>query len=503
MKRSVLRYAIVALAALGLTNCARPPLASVSGSQRAAIEARLLQDITVLASDEFGGRKPGTPGEQLTTEFIIRELQAAGFASGTNDPGSEWRAPVPLIATTPESFSFTFSSERLKPVPEQENASAFAFTTGRRMLLDSTEMVFVGTLADAVSEESVAGKIAVMLSEPGVSPARRETLFAKRPAAIITVVEDEAAILNTREAFRSERFLLASEETQRLSAFVTQNYLASKLGERAWADLKDAASKDDFAPRLLDLKASIETSSTRRELTSANVIGMLPGTKPGAGAVLLLGHWDHLGTCGPEGDDDRICNGAVDNASGIAMMLELARRLAASGPHERDIYVLATSAEESGLLGAKAFLENPPLPLDTIVAAFNFDTVAIAPTGTKVGFVGEGETALDQIVKQVLADTRRELGDREFARSFLQRQDGWALLQKGVPAVMITSAFSSQAALGSFLEREYHRASDDVAGIVLGGAVDDLLLHQELVRRVANTALYPGPAEPEATAGGG
>ena len=100
-----------------------------------------------------------------------------------------------------------------------------------------------------------------------------------------------------------------------------------------------------------------------------------------------MSHWDHLGVCREDGELDRICNGAVDNASGMALVIELARRLAADGPFDRDIYVLGTTSEELGLLGAKAFVEAPSVPLDSIIAGFNFDTVAIAHNGQKLGFL--------------------------------------------------------------------------------------------------------------------
>src|SRR3546814_18767764 len=109
------------------------------------------------------------------------------------------------------------------------------------------------------------------------------------------------------------------------------------------------------------------------------------------------------------------------------------------------LYVLATSAEEWGLLGAKAFAENPPLPLESVVAAFNFDSVALAARGAPVGFVGEGKTPLDAVILDAIAGSRREVGDRELADPFIQRQDGWGLLQRGVPAVVLSSALGSRA----------------------------------------------------------
>ena len=174
-------------------------------------------------------------------------------------------------------------------------------------------------------------------------------------------------------------------------------------------------------------------------------------------------------------------------------MLELARRLSATGPHDRDIYFLATSAEESGLLGARSFVEAPPVPLDTIVAAFNFDTVAVAPAGSPIGFIGEGRTPLDGIVRDVLDAARRDLGDQELAAQFVRRQDGWVLLDEGVPAVLLSTTFGSEEVLTRYLSGDYHRPSDEVGIIELGGAIDDLLLHEELIRRVANTSLYSAP----------
>ncbi len=448
-----------------------------------------MRDISVLASDEFGGRRPGTLGEERTLAFITESLQRSGYVSGTNDPGNAWRAPIELIATAPATSRLAFKrGSRSIEVPEEQ---ATAYASSRRTLIEEAEMVFVGKLSDTVTDEDVTGKVIVMLGEPGVSPDRRRTLFEKNPAAIITVVENEDAIANTRQAFGRERLLLASDEVSNLSAFTTQSALADALRPEVWEDLLQQAEEDNFVPQPLDVTASLEATSIRREFTSYNVIGLLPGQVPQSGAVLLLAHWDHFGECGEEAAEDRICNGAVDNASGIAVMLELARRLAGNGPHDRDIYVLATSAEEAGLLGARAFVADPAMPLDSIVAAFNFDTVAVAPVGSPVGFIGEGRTPLDNLVLETMAQGERELGNREYAESFVRRQDGWALLEEGVPAVMLSTAFSSEIVLGPYLSSDYHRATDEIDKVELGGAIDDLLLHEELVRRVADTSLYP------------
>lgn len=489
MKGNGVKMGLIAAALLALAGCARAPLAAVPAEERAAIEASLLRDISVLSSDEFGGRLPGTLGEERTLAFITERFQAAGLSSGTNDPGSAWRAPVRLVSTQPATSRLAL--KRGRRLFELTPETGAAFTSLRRALIEDAEMVFVGDLSKEVREEDVTGRVVVMLGEPGVSPDRRRILFEKNPAAIITVVENSQAVADASQAFDRERFLLARDEEQTLTAFVAEEVFAEAVRPAVWDDLLQQSETDSFIPQALDITASIEANSIRREFTSYNVIGRLAGSVPNSGAVLLLAHWDHLGECGEEGAEDLICNGAVDNASGIAVLIELARRLAANGPHERDIYFLATSAEESGLLGARAFIDDPALPLDTIVAAFNFDTVAVAPSGSPVGFIGEGRTPLDSLVREVMAEAERELGNREFAERFVQRQDGWALLEEGVPAVMLSTAFSSEIVLGPYLSRDYHRASDEIGDIELGGAIDDLLLHQELVARAASTAAFP------------
>lgn len=484
----MMRFICVLLASAVLAACGAKPIASASVAERELIASAMMRDIGELSSDEYGGRKPGTLGGEKTIAYLTQRMAQSGLASGTNDPGSEWRAPVSLVSTRPFTSVVALRIGRRTIVFEEE-ASA-AFTSRRRALVERAEAVFVGNLGKAVPDALVAGKVIIMLGNSSQSPQKRAELFAKAPAAILTVVQNNAEIAGLKTAFGNERIVLASEETLALSAYVTDQAMVRALGAKNWQKLTEAAGKDDFEPRNLKALATIEATSDHREFTSYNVVGKLAGAKPESGAVLMLAHWDHLGECGAGDAADQICNGAVDNASGLAVMLEVTRRLAASGPHDRDIYVLATSAEEAGLLGAQAFVLAPPMPLDTIVAAFNFDTSAVAPAGSPVGFVGDGLTAIDAEVKAILAEAGRELGDSDFASTFVQRQDGWAFINKGVPAVFLSTAFGSEAVLGPFLDSDYHMPSDEAGTLELGGAVDDVLLHEELVRRFANTKTY-------------
>jgi len=491
------RLLITLLAGLLLAACARAPLGSLPASERAAIAERLSADIAMLASEDFGGRKPGTPGEEKTLAFLEQRFGEAGLLSGTGDPGSYWRMPVDLVSATPQSGKLSLARGRTAlVVPDEEHA---VFTRRRRALAaggpaTGVPVVFVGHGDRPVAPETVAGAVVVLIGGPGPDPARLAEPFLARATAVLTVVPDAAAIAAVRAAKRGESVQLASEEIDALNAYVTDGALARVLGEANWQRLKQRGEEPDFTPIEIQLAISLEATAERREFTSSNLVGMIPGTQRGSGAVLLLAHWDHLGECGPPDAADRICNGAVDNASGLAVMLEVARRLKAGPPLARDVYVLATSAEEAGLLGARAFVKQPPVPLSSIVAAFNLDMLALAPAGAPVGFIGEGRTPLDAVILAEIARSGRTTGDKALAESFLRRQDGWVLLDHGVPTVLLSSAFGSRDVLRPFLDSAYHRPADEPGAVVLGGAIDDLLLHEALVRVVADPLRYPPPA---------
>lgn len=488
---------LAVLASLWLAACTPAPSALGPDPQREDIAARMMADIEVLASDAFAGRKPGTPGGQATYEYLEQRMGEVGLVSGTNDPGSYWRMPVDLVETRPQTGALMLGKGQGRAAVALSERDAAVFTHRRRALAaggpgTGVPVVFVGYGDGSVLGDEMAGAVALMLADPGRDTARRDALFRQRATAVVTVLPDTAAIAAVRAREQGGKLELASDERDTLSAYITDAALGRVIGPRRWEMWKREAKKSDFAPLELNLALSIEATAERREFSSQNIIGMIPGKVPGSGAVLLLGHWDHLGECAPPDAADLICNGAADNASGLAMMLELARRLKAGPLSERDIYVLATSAEEGGLLGARAFVKTPPVPLSSIVAALNFDMMAVAPEGSPVGIVGRGQNpALDSVLLDALERSGRVVGDQSLADSFLQRQDGWALLQAGVPTVLLSSTYGSRAILEPFLASRYHRPNDEAGALELGGAVDDLLLHEALIRELADPARFP------------
>ena len=492
LRASGARTAFAILLALLVSACASVGEGQLSRKQYAQLEAGLRSHITTLASDEFEGRRPGTRGETLTLDYLRNEFTRIGFESGTNDPGHPWLAPVTLVTSKPRDQHVTMVVGRRKV--ELPNDQMLFYSDSRLQRVEGAEIVFAGTSSSNLSEAEVKGRV-VLLQWSEDDPAAERRLFDMGATALVNVVDDPRVLDLVRVRNERERYTLVGEEDGTIHAYATEDAIEAGLGKSVWDGLRAAAEGANFGPQVLKARINIETNSQVRELRTNNFIAKLPGRVPNSGAILLMGHWDHLGICRGEGEADRICNGAVDNASGIAVLIELSRRLAATGPYDRDIYVLGTTSEELGLLGAKAFVESPSIPLDSIIAAFNFDTVAIAPNGVTVGYIGQGQTSLDPVVISTLHRLKRKLAPKELADRFSRRQDGWVLLNRDVPAITLSNMMADEGILNEFMNSTYHRPNDDARNLVLGGAIDDLLLHEVLVKRLASVKDYPGPGE--------
>lgn len=484
------RRTLAILLAMLAASCAPAPIGGPPADRLATIEAELEADIAVLASDAFEGRRPGTPGEAKTLRYLAQAWQAAGLESGTNDPANPWFAPVALQLNTPDRSEARFYRGRRElPVPA---GSVRLYTSGRRSLLERSPVVFVGRAGEALEQSELAGRIALMLWDHPRRIEQHEALLDKGAAAVLAIVPDAGELRELADRRAKGSYRLADEEDgARLDGLVSADGARALLGAERFASLSRAAGLPGFRPQPLAVEARLEATSLQADVRTHNLVARLPGRRPETGAVLLLAHWDHFGYCAEGEEPLAICNGAVDNASGLALLSAVARRLPAAG-FDRDVYFLATTAEEWGLLGARAFARDPAIPLDSIVAAFNVDTVAIAPRGGPVAVVGHGLTDLDDDIARVLAASGRAAGDHDYANRYLRRQDGWALLQHDVPTVAVSAAFADHPALETFMRERYHRAADVADGsIVLGGAAEDVLLHLALVEHFASAASYP------------
>jgi hypothetical protein len=468
-------------------------------------EEALRRHVEILASDEFEGRAPGTAGEEKTVAYISRELAALGLAPA-GESGS-WYQPVAFVTRRSTDQAAEFRGRgRIRLGPRE----LFLVGRGAAERVARAPVVFAGHGAvmpghgiDQLAGADLRGAIVLILFQgpdlPGFpSYGERARAAAERGAAAVLGIFSEHLPWPMVEEFHADGPPRLEPAAMAPIEGAISQAAAGRLARAAGtslAALLNAESGPAFRARRLALAATMEVKTEVRRIVSRNVVGRLAGTGATGEAVLFLGHWDHLGLCRAEGAADRICNGAVDNASGIAVLLEIARALAAGPPPKRDILFLATTAEELGLFGAERFAAAPPVPLDRIVAAINLDTVAIAPRGRPVAVIGRGLAPLDRLIAETAAGQGRALdGDGE-ADSFIDRQDGWALTRAGVPAAMVGGSFSDMADLNAFLGGRYHGPDDEAGpGLELGGAAEDADLLIALARKLADPALYQRPA---------
>jgi Zn-dependent M28 family amino/carboxypeptidase len=468
-------------------------------------QADLLRHIQVLASDEYQGRRPGTEGETRTTAYIVEQLRSRGLEpAGEN---GSWFQPVPLIerATLRASVAWTLNGRAL---PFDLANIALQGREASQRLADAP-VIFAGHGAripergiDQLAGVNVQGAVVLILFDaPDVADFPS---FSDRVRAMTNAGAGAVIALTGPDI----PWTLVSNNYQRVGTKLASQVVAPVLGAMPLATgqqliegaggnfsrLLNDQPGSSFRAVTLPIRATIDVDTNVRRYDTQNVLARIRGSGASGESVVLMGHWDHLGTCRPEGAPDRICNGAVDNASGIATMIEVAGRVARGPRPVRDVVILATTAEEMGLLGAEYFAGHPTVPLDSIAVAINFDTVAVHPAGEPVAILGHGLSALDSVINATAQAMGRRVDTEHEADSMLHRQDGWALMRAGVPAVMVGGSFASMARLGAFLSGRYHKPEDQADGqIVLDGAAEDADLQVALVRRLADPAVYQRP----------
>ncbi|WP_419162532.1 M28 family metallopeptidase [Candidatus Palauibacter sp.] len=498
-------------------------------------EAGLREHISVLASDEFEGRAPVSRGEELTIAYVAEAFEAAGLEPG-ND--GEWLQPVPLV-------SITADPEMRLTVSGESGETALEYGTGMmawtkrvidRSVLRDSELVFVGygIVAPEYGRDDyagidVAGKTVVMLvNDPGYTthdPARfngRAMTYygrwtykfeeaGRQGAAGALIIHEPGPAGYPWEvvagSWSGPQFALVAEDAN-LSRPAAEGWLtleaAAALFERAGLSLETLsaeAASEDFGAVSLGLTANLEILNRIERSTSHNVVGRLTGSERPEEAVIYMAHWDHLGR-DETLEGDQIYNGALDNATGVAGLIEIAAAFGGlERPPARSVLFLAVTAEEQGLLGSDHYGEHPVHPLNQTVAAINMDGLNTVGPMNDITVVGLGNSALDDYLEAAASGQGRVIRpDPEPEKGFYYRSDHFNFAKRGVPALYTGSGIDHVERGESYGRRmreqytadRYHKPADEYdPAWDLDGAVDDLRLLFDVGYSLAQGAEWP------------
>lgn len=478
--------------------------------------ARIKADVRVLASDGFRGRGPTQAGEEITLSFLGQRFARLGLKP-VGDRG--FRQQVPLLRWTREQARFTLTlgatSRTLTPGVEIAATSRIA----GRATLERAPIVFVGYGVveprlgyDPYRGVDVRGKVVVALAGDPDVEAGRDLGFGGRassPAARTKLAEAQqrgaAAFLTIHETFPSSYPWLQLARGDAVpgyaldtgtvpAAFGVRGTIRNDVGVALlrqggldYAIAKRAAQRADF--RAVELTgASLSAATTVRldRVVSHNVVGVLPGTDAGAGSVLYGAHWDAYGENLFDPPSDRIRNGAIDNATGTATLLDIARAFAEGGRPRRSVVFALWTAEEKGLLGASWYAEHPVLPLATTAAQFNLDPHVVLGRTRDLELIGAGRTPLEADLARVAsAQGLKVVPEENTEAGWYYRSDHYAFAQKGVPGVYFRAgrdlvrggAAAGERARARYNAHCYHQTCDafdprwDMTGAAQEGSV--------------------------------
>jgi Zn-dependent M28 family amino/carboxypeptidase len=528
--------AALALAAMVLAGAAHAQLTAPT-----ADPARLSDNIKTLASDAFEGRGPATPGEQKTVAYIEAQYRALGLAPAGDHGGYAQDVPLRRFVTPgPISVGLTLDG-KTRPLQELEEVVVHTLLPAHHVKVENAPLVFIGYGVDAPERRwddfkgvDLKGKIAVVLiNDPDfeMDPAdplygrfdgRSETYYgrwtykyaeaARHGALGVLIVHETAPAAygwNTvKNSNSAPQFDIVRSDPQALHPLVegwVQRDVAVAMFKAAGLDFdaeKKRAQTEAFRPVTLKGEGfsagyDVDTST----IVSHNVIGKLTGTRWPGEAVLYGAHWDHLGIGPPDARGDRIYNGAQDNASGVASVLELARMFAGAPRTERSVYFIAFTAEEKGLLGSEYYAAHPVTPLATTVALLNLDGMNLNGAARDTALRGNAKSELDDLVTRFAKDQGRTVTPDAHpeAGSFF-RADHFSLAKAGVPALTLSGGLdlvsggtaAGEAAYKDYNVHRYHQPADEWrADWNYDGAVQDIALYYALGSYLADHHVWP------------
>jgi Zn-dependent M28 family amino/carboxypeptidase len=525
-----------ALVAFGFLSCAekseeellKPALESI-------VAADLAQDTQILSSDEFEGRAPASAGEQKTINFLRDEFQKIGLKPGN---GQSYFQEIPMVVITADPAS------RLEIKGAHQKMS---FTYKEEFVAETLRLVEESTLADSemvfagygiVAPEynwndyeglDVRGKtVLVLVNDPGYA-SQDPALFSGRTmtyygrwtykyeeaarqgaAGVFIVHETEPAAYPwgvVQNGWTGPQFNLVSED-KNMSRCAAEGWLrleaARKIFESAGLNydaVKAKAAERGFKAVPLGLKATLTLKNTVKNVTSSNVVALLPGSERPDEYIIYMAHWDHFGL-NPALEGDQIFNGALDNATGTAALIELGEAFQTlKRPPFRSIVFLSVTGEEQGLIGSEYYATHPIFLTAKTVAVINMDALDIYGPMKDITVVGYGLSELDQYIEAAAKEVGRTVNpDPTPEKGSYFRSDHFPFAKQGIPAVYPSAGTDSVehgkewtlAKRDKYTAENYHKPSDEFdPGWDLSGAVDDLRLLFKVGYRLAMGSAFP------------
>jgi len=532
----ILSYSFVISCLFTLTNCQSESESTDLSAllDNAISEADLRDHVRTLASDEFEGRKPFTAGEEKTITYLENAFSNMGLEPGNGD---SYFQSVPLV----EIDALPFPTMKVQGEGEQlvldylEDFVALTRRVTDKITIENSELVFCGF--GIVAPEygwndyegiDMTGKTAVVLvNDPGFGT-QDSTLFkgntmtyygrwtykyeeaARQGAEGVIIVHNTAPAgyaWNVVESSWTGKALYLQSEDNNLSrcafeGWITQGAAREIMQLAGIQDYLGQARQADFEPIPMGLTVGFAIDVSYQEATSQNVIAKRTGSQRPDEYIIYSAHWDHIGIGKPiEGDS--IYNGALDNASGTAVMLEIADAFSRlEEAPERTVIFLAVTAEEQGLLGSEYYAQNPIYPVNQTVANINMDGIHFRGEMKDLTIVGYGQSELDDYAQSVAEEQERYIiPDPNAEKGYFFRSDHFSFAKVGIPALYASGEYEqrekgvewTQAQMDEWTSKHYHQPSDEYSDEEwdVSGMVQDAQLLFKIGYRLSNEENFP------------
>ena len=490
--------------------------------------------VAEISDDRYEGRGPGSHGDELARRYLAEQMAALGLQPGADD--GSWEQLFDLIgvnAAQPDSW--TFEGDDTSMTLKQWDQFIVGSGVQQEMVkVNDAELVFVGYGIQAPEYDwddykgaNLKGKILIMMNndpdwDPELFAGETRLWYGRWDYKYLSAARQGAAgaiIIHTspsagypfqvvQTSWTGVQYELPAGDEPRspINAWVTED-AARQLVAMAGLDLdalREAAFNRDFKPVPLGVRTSIDMKVDLQRVQSANVLGLIPGSDPDLSdeAVIYTAHHDHLGIATPDDDGDIIYNGAMDNATGVAQVLAIARAIKAlPAAPRRSVLVALVGAEEQGLLGSEYYAANPTFAPGKIAANLNYDGGNIWGDTHDVTFIGLGKSSIDEIATLVAAEQGRVVKPDQFAdKGYYYRSDQFSFAKIGVPAMYLDTGTDfvdrppgwGKQQLDHYTEVNYHQPSDEYdPSWSFDGMVDDALLGYWTGLAIANADELP------------